>query len=152
MIYIHKHVVVVTVGLLPLGTLRQPRSSSATTSKLEGVSSSAGLASVQPEPKTTVSPGQIACLLTYAGFLALWAYAELIEFTRHVATSVRHAHVTCFMSHSGGPAGVAGGPLHLMKNLDHIRNRRLSCSRLELAKLSCSCSQPIAKKLCRTQA
>ena len=44
------------------------------------VASSAVVA--RPELRATVSSGQIACLLTYAGFFALWTYAELVDFTR----------------------------------------------------------------------
>lgn len=44
------------------------------------VASSAVLA--KPELRGTISSGQIACLLTYAGFFALWVYAELVDFSR----------------------------------------------------------------------
>ena len=69
-------------------------------SKLEAVAASgAGLASVQPDlQRATVSPGQIACLLTYAGVLALWAYAELVDFSRYAATPFPRASGLSYMS------------------------------------------------------
>ena len=33
--------------------------------------------------QTVITPGQIACLFAYAGFLALWSYAELIALSRY---------------------------------------------------------------------
>lgn len=37
--------------------------------------------------QTVITPGQIACLLAYAGFLALWSYAELIALHRYTCTN-----------------------------------------------------------------
>ena len=87
-----------------------------------------------------VSPGQIACLLTYAGFLALWAYAELVNFSRCSDTCllrksiVLQHHLNCLTLYSRfldpliTAAEVAESLACRMRSMAQVRNHPRLCS------------------------